>query len=136
MPTKYSDRLNIPVQGSNLQLFTRNGLEIATTYNKIVLTKKGPYIQFKEEHLNKNNIIVLENQKWRINHFSSPYAEYRSKDSCCVRIIFQKQETEELESGFWYISAFDLTSKNYPVLISSLKRERKLQVPKNFYTRI
>lgn len=126
MPTKYVDRLNCPVTGNNdARFYTRNGLSIATGYERVVMDLK-PLVEFSEGMMNKENIFIPENQKWRVSHPGSPYIEYRSRDYCNIKIMRWK-ETSELLAGMFYISPFDLKSDQWPVLIDPLRRKRTLQ---------
>ena len=112
MPTKYTDRINLPIDGmKEIEFFTKNGLKIATGYEKIVINKV-PFIRLSKKQLVNDNIRVLENQKWRIKNPNSPYVEYRSRDYCAVKIIQTKNDKK------FYISPFELKSNTIPVLIS------------------
>lgn len=128
MPTKYSDRLKLPVEGSyEIKFHTSIGLAIAAGYERIVFNGKVPYIEFAESSLNRNNIYVPDSQKWRIKNLSSPYVEYRSRDYCKIKIILWKQNNDKFNEGMFYISPFDLKSDQIPVLIEPLYRKKTLQ---------
>lgn len=127
MPTKYTDRLKLPVEGSNdIKFSTSIGLEVATGYERVVFNGKTPYIEFSESRMNKDNIYVPDSQKWRISNAASPYIEYRSKDYCNVKIMLWKQGAD-LTQGMFYVSPFELKSDQIPVLIEPLYRKRTLQ---------
>jgi len=127
MPTKYTDRLRLPVKGSEeIKFFTSIGLEVATGYERVVFKGRTPYIEFAELRMNKDNIFVPNAQKWRINNAASPYVEYRSRDYCNVKIMLWKQNSE-LKAGMFYVSPFELKSDQIPVLIEPLYRKRTSQ---------
>ena len=136
MPTKYSDRLNLPVDGNDsIRFYTQNGLLIATGYQRVVfgdistvhgMTKKQPYVEFTKEQLNLENIAMPSQQKWRVSNKASLYIEYRSRDYCNVKIMEQKSNDRPLKQGMCYISPFDLRSDQVPVLIEPLRRRRTL----------
>ena len=141
MPTKYSERLKLPLGGSEGILFsTANGLLIAKGYHRVLLSEKGPYIEFSEDQIDKENVFIPEQQKWRLTNPASNYVEYRSKDYCSVKIMKWKkeelrtsarhqpfrQEPAELKAGMFYISPFALRSDKVPVLISLLQRRRTI----------
>ena len=126
MPTKYTDRLNLPINGhSDIYFYTLNGLLIAKGYQQIVFHKKIPYIEFNECGIFQENIHIPDSKKWRLKHLSSQYVEYRSKDYCNIKII-QWKINNELTSKMFYISPFDLKSDKIPVLISPLRRKHSL----------
>lgn len=127
MPVKYSDRLNISIEGSNkIKFHTSNGLFIAEGYLKVVFSQKGPLIEFAEKQIYQENIHVPQKQIWRIKNPSSYYIEYRSKDYCNVKIIQLKKNKFEMKSSFFYISPFDLKSDIADVLIQPLFRKKTL----------
>ena len=87
MPTKYSDRLNLPIDGvKDITFTTKNGLKIANGYNQVIFQKK-PMIEFSEEMLKSENIQIPLNKQWKIKNKSVSYIEYRSKDYCKVKIL-------------------------------------------------
>ena len=127
MPTKYTDRLNLPSEGlDGIKFSTSIGLEMAAGYERVVFKGKIPYVEFSESNMNKGNICVPDSQKWRIKNDASPYIEYRSKDYCNIKIM-QWKKTDTLRAGKFYISPFDLKSDKIPVLIEPLYRKRTLQ---------
>jgi hypothetical protein len=127
MPVKYSDRLNISVEGINkIKFHTNNGLFIAEGYLKVVFPQKGPLIEFSEKQINQENIHIPQQQIWRIKNPSSFYIEYRSKDYCNVKIMQIKKDRFEMKSSFFYISPFDLKSDVADVLIQPLFRKQTL----------
>jgi hypothetical protein len=123
MPTKYADRLQLPINGCDEIVFlTIIGLDIATGYNKIVYHKSQPYIEFSKNMIHMENVYVPENQKWRIDGSFSSYVEYRSKDCCKIKILQYKKKL-----NLFYISPFDLKSDKIPILINPLRRKKTIE---------
>lgn len=128
MPTKYTERLNLPLDGNDsIHFYTTNGLLVATGYKRVIFDSKGPYVEFAEDQLNQENIGIPPQQKWRVNNAASPYVEYRSKDYCNVKIMKQKADDGDMRKGMFYVSPFNLRSDQVPVLIQSLRRKHTLQ---------
>lgn len=122
MPTKYSDRLNMPKIGiSEVGFTTKNGLKIANGYMRVKLAGK-PMIEFIDSQVVKENISIPANQEWKIKNKAVEYIEYRSRDYCGVKIFKRKS------NGKFYISPFDLISDKFPVLISPLLRKKTILV--------
>lgn len=120
MPTKYSDRLKLPITGSeNIVFSTKNGLPIATGYKKVIVRGK-PLIEFLDTMIKKENIQIPLNQQWKVKNATIPHVEYRSKDYCKVKILRNKR------NGKYYISPFDLISDKIPILIDSLQRKKTI----------
>lgn len=135
MPTKYADRLVLPLIGSKDILFTTsNGLKIACGYDRVVFliiaessVYPKPLIEFRLRHMISENIVILPSQKWRIDNPKSKFVEFRSKDFTNIRIMKWKTNNEGFIKDMFYISPFDLTSKEFPVLIELLKKRKKTE---------
>lgn len=135
MPTKYTDRLNLPTIGTTDICFaTVNGLKIAQGYERVLfvtpaknLTYKKPFVEFRPEQIDQNNIFMPDSQKWRKNNKRSPYVEYRSKDYTNIKIMHWKNDEiiNDLKAGMYYISPFDLVSDKLPILIAPLSRRKR-----------
>lgn len=120
MPTKYCDRLNLPIAGlPTIEFCTKNGLKIASGYKKVILDGK-PLIEFMDGMIEKENIQIPPNQQWKLKNATISYVEYRSKDYCKIKILRSKR------NGRYYISPFDLISDKIPVLISPLQRRKTI----------
>lgn len=125
--TRYEERLLLPLTGSdNIKFSTSIGLPVAVGYDRVVIGERGPYIEFDERHIIKDNIHIPPFQAWREKHADCFYIEYRSKDCCNVKLYHQKKLVDyaDYKIGKWYISPFDLVSDQFPVLILPLKRKR------------
>lgn len=133
MPTKYTDRLKLPLEGSKDICFqTTNGLVVANGYERVIFVipsqssvYKKPFIEFKPKQINQKNILVPESQKWRKTNQRSPFVEYRSKDYTNIKIMQWKKDEGDFKEGMFYISPFDLVSDKFPILISPLSRRKR-----------
>ena len=113
MKQTYEERLKIPVAGKTLDLFTKTGLKVASGYSRIVVGKRGPYVEFSDGQLSLDNFYVPEDQEWRFHSLNSFYEEYRTKQDN-VKIYHQRKTVDyaDYRIGMWYISPFDLNSEN------------------------
>lgn len=108
--TDYSTRLKIPLEGHiSMPFYASNGDVIAIGYNRIVIGQRGPYIEFTEEQIAKDNIVIPSDQKYRLSVDYVFYNEYRSKD-LTVKIYNQRKLVDyaDYKIGYWYASAFSL----------------------------
>lgn len=122
--TDYKERLLIKIDGDNYTKFsTKSKTCIATGYNRIVIGKRGPYIEFSDNNINKDLIIIPESGIWRIYSDLAYYIEYRTLDESNVKIYFQKKEVDyaDYRIGYYYISPFDLKTDFFENLIVPLK---------------
>jgi len=90
----------------NIEITTETGLLIATGCNRIVIGKRGPYVEFLKKHIIFDNIIVPKNEEWRLHSKCCFYNEYRSKDDSYIKIYEQKETVvyADYKIGFFYIS--------------------------------
>lgn len=93
---------------TGLKFYTKSGLHIATGYDRLVIGKRGPYVEFEK--------IIIENahipkiQLFRLNNPVVYYDEYRTNDISNVKIYLQKKNVRyaDYKIGKWYISPYDL----------------------------
>ena len=52
----------------SVRFMTPNGLPLADGYNGVVMTEKGPMVEFLEQHMNFANITVPQPMEWRRKH--------------------------------------------------------------------
>jgi hypothetical protein len=129
MPTKYIERIQIPLVGSEINFTTNIGLVLCTKYervvflsfNKSVLHKK-PYLEVKKENVIFENISIPNTQKWRIKG-NSDYIEYRSIDFSKTKLILCKNNVHGCNKDMFYISLLDLKCKKYPQLIEKISKK-------------
>lgn len=118
MPTKYLQML-VPMEGQRLQLFTKEeDTLIAEGYERIVVGGRGPYIEIKREDMKLDNLYIPTQEEWRQDSDVAYYIEHRSKDDDHIMIYEQRRTVSyaDYKEGFFYISPFDVTSKEYPEL--------------------
>lgn len=114
MPTlkQYQERL-APFDIYNqtkVDLYTYSGLFLLRGYERIVIGKRGPYVECKSNQIKMNVIEVPENQHWRFYNKNAFYLEYRTNDEAYVKLYKQLKEVDyaDYQIGYWYISPFDL----------------------------
>lgn len=93
---------------TNLKFYTKSALLIAEGYDRLVIGKRGPYVEFN--NINTENIHIPKEQKYRLDNLLVYYDEYRTNDECNVKIYFQKKcvKYADYKIGKWYISPYDL----------------------------
>lgn len=123
--SNYKERLKIPITGGDDEFFSEDGILVAKGYVRIVIGKRGPYIEFTEDQLIKENIFIPEDQKYRLSNKTTYYNEWRTKGSN-IKIYQQKKVVAyaDYKIGYWYISPFDLRTKD-GIIIEKLKRGAK-----------
>jgi hypothetical protein len=120
----YEERLKIPILGNqNTKFYTKSGLPIANGYIRIVIGKRGPYIEFDENQLISENIIIPTKEQYRLYSDKVYYVEWRTIDECNVKIYFQLKKVDYADyvEGLYYISPFDLKTDKLENLIDKLK---------------
>lgn len=126
--TDYKTRLTIPSEKGNSDMVftTKQNVAVAIGYERIVIGERGPYIEFKDNQIQSENIhIPLEQMKRKYSELYY-YIEYRSNDDCKVKIYQQKKIVNyaDYKVGYWYVSPFDLLGDG-KVIIEKLKKGSK-----------
>jgi hypothetical protein len=125
---KYVKRLILPeTPKESIKFFTKSGTLVANDYERVVIGDRGPYIEFQDSQIVKENISIPPDQSWRLlpKYSYCYYWEYRTSDEAFVKLYFQKREVDyaDYKIDMWYISPFHLASDVYPILIEELKKE-------------
>jgi hypothetical protein len=120
--TDYKKRLNLPLEGSDdIIFYTKDGLEVAKGYVRVVIGERGPYIEFDNSHIIKESFIIPPDQAYRLTDKRVYYVEHRSKDEAYVKLYEQKKTVAyaDYKIGKFYISPFDLKSNIHEVLVDA-----------------
>lgn len=125
----YEERLIIPITGlPEIEFYTKNGTLVARGYERVVIGKRGPYIEFSEQSIIRDNIAIPSDQQWRLesNYSYVFYNEWRTTDESSVKLYEQRKTVDyaDYRIGFWYVSPFDLTTKEMPVLVKPSERRK------------
>lgn len=118
----YIKRLKISIQGcKDLEFYSSSEL-IAKGYNRIVIGKRGPYVEFeKQNFLDFKKLVIPETEKWRLKRNSFVYyIEYRIYPEK-IKVYFQKRVVDyaDYKIGKFYISPFDLYLDNKNLIIET-----------------
>ena len=124
--TNYRDRLKIAIDSGDtrMRFSTKSGKDVAIGYERIVIGARGPYIEFSENQIIRENISAPETEVWRIQSDIAFYVEYRTADVCSVKIYFQKKVVDyaDYKIGFYYISPFDLKTEDLDTIITPIRQ--------------
>jgi hypothetical protein len=116
---EYIERLKLNVNGDKVtKFFTSSNTLVAIGYQRIVIGERGPYIEFRENQINRQKIYVPDDMKWRFKNINAYYIEYRISDDAHVKIYYQKRVVSyaDYKVGYIYISPFDLIANNEYVI--------------------
>ncbi len=133
MAKSFRQRLQIPVDPKYVtidgqeymehyikKLYTKTGLLVAFAYDRVVIGKRGPYVEFNWNHVMWKDFYIPDDQLYRINNGRVYYEEHRSMDEAYVKLYFQKKTVAyaDYRVNKCYISPFDLyLSEKRPVII-------------------
>jgi hypothetical protein len=110
----YKERLNIPIEGGKLELYSKSGLLLLNGYTRVVIGGRGPYVEIKPGQIEQKNISIPKDQRWRVDdpkwRHRVYYAEYRSHCRSYVKVYWQFKPTNYADYlvDRFYISPFDL----------------------------
>ncbi len=105
-----------------MKFYSSSGLLLATGYTRVVIGKRGPYVEFDDEHIQWKHFFVPVKEAYRETNKVVFYLEYRSFDAAKVKLYRQKRTVAyaDYKIGMCYISPSDLLrEEQQPVIISS-----------------
>jgi len=109
------DRLCIPLRAADddvTEFCTGSGLVVAMGFARVVIGKRGPYVEFDLWHLNDLNetFHIPEGEEWRIDSLDAYYVEWRTRDEYDVMMYQQRRLVQyaDYSIGAYYISPTDL----------------------------
>jgi len=122
----YRQRLilsEFPQDSDPIEFRTKSGTVVAKGYERVVIGDRGPYVEFSDGQMVRENMFVPSDEMWRFSGRCF-YIEYRTKDEADVKIYLQKFAVRyaDYEVGKWYISPFDLTTDQWPILVAPLEK--------------
>ena len=121
MPRRtHAQRLKIPIEGnSNLCFYSKEGLLLARGYKRVVIGQRGPYIEFDDDQIVKENIHIPKYAEHKLTDSMAYYFEYRSNDSSFVKLYWQKMTVlyADYKVGLWYISPSEVKTEEMAELL-------------------
>jgi len=127
-----ADRVAIPLEGSSdTEFYTRSGLQVAKGYIRVVIGKRGPYIEFSDDQVVMDSLFIPEKEKYRLNRDFVFYNEYRTTDKEYVKFYHQKQPVSyaDYKVGLWYASPQSLVTKDCDLLYLPLYETIEEKIP-------
>lgn len=111
-------RENIPsflnVSGATNPLYTLNGTQICSGYNRIVIGDYGAFIEFSEEHIS-SNFVIKRGQEYRVNDDryknNVKYIWLTIDDNSDIKIYLQKRKVSyaDYKPKKYYISVHEVS---------------------------
>jgi hypothetical protein len=114
-------KINVPIDGYDISLFTVNKLKVTDGYNRIVIGRRGPYVEFTERQLIPDSFFIPRNQLYRLTDKRVYYIEFRSNDAAHIKLYYQLQTVAyaDYKIGMFYISPYDLYTINGDSIVTS-----------------
>ena len=116
----FRDRLLIAADhGADLKFFSKSGTLLANGYLRVVIGKRGPYVEFSRDQIDWDAFSIPQYAKYRLTNDVVFYDEYRSVTDD-VKLYLQKRPVAyaDYKVGLCYISPFDLLRElEQPVII-------------------
>jgi len=105
----------------DLEFFSSTGLLLARGYTRVVIGKRGPYVEFDQKHIHWPHFFIPCCEAYRQTNSIVFYLEYRSFDNANVKLYLQKRRVAyaDYKIGLCYIAPSDLLrDEMQPVIIS------------------
>lgn len=120
--TSFRNRLLIGVDQGNdtLEFYDNCGTPLAVGYLRVVIGKRGPYVEFAKHHIQWANFFIPKEMEYRLTNGVVFYNEYHSTDKAWVKLYLQKRKVAyaDYKVGLCYISPFELLRADaQPVII-------------------
>ena len=106
-----SDSSKLKLEGDQItEFFSESGLLLAKGYRKVVIGKRGSYIEFDGKNIVIASLHIPGEERWRVRSETAYYIEYRSNCKSNVMVYWQKRYVQyaDYELGKWYIAPSDL----------------------------
>lgn len=113
--------INIDHGNEEMRFISTGGLHLATGYLRVVIGKRGPYVEFHPRQIVWGNFCVPASESYRLKNRLVFYDEYRSLDPSWVKLYFQKRTVAyaDYKVGLCYMSPMELLRDEYqPVILS------------------
>jgi len=94
----------------DLLFFNNSGILLAVGYERVVIGKRGPYVEFTPEQIKWEAFIIPPSEAFRATNNVVFYLEYRSNDTSWVKLYRQKRTVAyaDYKIGLCYISPLEL----------------------------
>ena len=125
-----AQRFKIPLEGDpNINFYTMNGLILAKGYSRIVIGGRGPYIEFEDSSIVKENIYVPPHAQHKLKNTLSYYHEYRSRDGSWAKLYFQRMEVSyaDYKIGKWYIDPIIVKTDEFEDLLLPMYYQEEIK---------
>lgn len=110
----FRKRIIISIEESNdkLKFFNSSNILVAKGYRRVVIGKRGPYVEFDKDQIKWDKFHVPHDQEYRKDSGVVYYEEWRSSDQSNVMLYVQKRTVAyaDYKIGKIYISPVDLYS--------------------------
>lgn len=113
--------INVDEGSDDMEFYSDTGLLLAVGYTRVVIGKRGPYVEFKEKHIKWRHFYVSACEAYRQTNDVVFYLEYRSFDRANVKLYLQKKTVAyaDYKIGLCYIAPADLLREEMqPVIIA------------------
>ena len=108
---KYSELLNIPLDGAKIPLYTQypSYNVISDRYQRVVIGQRGPYVEFTKNQIIDSKLYIPKNQLYRLSDPKVYYIEFRTLEDN-IKVYYQMRTVAYADYliNHFYISPFDL----------------------------
>jgi hypothetical protein len=93
------------------KLYTKGWVLITSGYTRIVSSNRGSYYEFDKTQIKMENLVIPDDELWRIHSQNAYYVEFRTKDKSRVKIYSQKKKVKyaDYKIGFFYVNVNDIS---------------------------
>lgn len=106
---KYSELLNISIDGGKMPLYISEFSPISNGYQRVVIGQRGPYVEFTKHQIMDTKLYIPKNQLYRLSDPKVYYIEFRTVENN-VKVYYQMRNVAYADYliNHFYISPNDL----------------------------
>ncbi len=117
--------------GNSSTIFTstKSNEIIAVGYKRLVVGKRGSYVEFRKVDIHRDSLYIPSKEKYRFFNDSVYYCEYRSKKDN-VKVYLQKRLVKyaDYKIGFYYVSVNEILANGKEIYVGEKPKRFKFQL--------
>ena len=127
---KYTELLNIDINGGKIPLFTSFPNTIARSYQRVVIGQRGPYVEFCKNEILEKELYIPKSQLYRLSDPKVYYIEFRTIDND-IKVYYQMRSVAyaDYRIGYFYISPSNLYTETGPCI----RQTPSSDIPEEFF---
>jgi len=137
--SSYEKLLNIPIDGGKKLFYSTlccsSSLPIATSYQRVVIGQRGPYVEFTKNQIIDTKLYIPRSQLYRLSDPKVYYIEFRTIEGD-VKVYYQMRSVAYADYliNHFYISPSNLYTVDGDNVKLCMKQDNNVSIiPEEFF---